>query len=130
MLQHKVDTWARALEALVAQQEHMLQQLQYNAQNTAVSIAKLSTVMSGSARLQGRHTSVVSPPQLAFGTFPVRARPVIHGQSAGGAAEGTSRRATYPAAGRGATFTAAPTHPHPGLRPTKPIRAAVPHSTR
>jgi hypothetical protein len=52
MLQHKVDTWARALEALVAQQEHMLQQLQYNAQNTAVSIAKLSTVMSGSARLQ------------------------------------------------------------------------------
>jgi hypothetical protein len=68
MLQQKVDTGARAFEALVGQQEHMSQQLQDNTQNTAASIAGLSTVMYGSARLQGRHTSVVSPPQLAFGT--------------------------------------------------------------
>jgi hypothetical protein len=52
MLQQKLDTRARAFEVLVGQQEQMSQQLQDNAQNTAASIAGLSTVMSGYVRLQ------------------------------------------------------------------------------
>ena len=52
MLQHKVDTQAHALEALVAQQEHISQQFQYNAQITAASIAGFSTFLSVSAHLQ------------------------------------------------------------------------------
>jgi hypothetical protein len=56
MLQHKVDTGARAVEALVGQQEHMSQQLQDSAKKTAASIAGLSTVMSGSTRLQAANS--------------------------------------------------------------------------
>jgi hypothetical protein len=57
MLQHKVDTGARAFEALAGQQEHFSQQLQDIAQRTAASIAGFSTVMSGSARLQAGNLS-------------------------------------------------------------------------
>ena len=52
MLQHNVDTGARAFDSLAGQQEHLSQQLQDNAQRTAASIAGLLSVMSGSARLQ------------------------------------------------------------------------------
>ncbi|KAF8502706.1 hypothetical protein F5888DRAFT_1113833 [Russula emetica] len=52
LLRQKVDTRARVFEVLAGQQEQLSQQLQDNAQNTVASIAALSTVMSGYARLQ------------------------------------------------------------------------------
>jgi len=52
LLQQKVNTRARALEALATQQEQVSQQIQDNAQRTVASIAGLSTIISGSVRLQ------------------------------------------------------------------------------
>ena len=73
-----------------------------------------------------QHTPVVSPPQKAFGmSLPPRDPDGLLVTPT----KGAFRRAVYRAAGRSVTFTAAPTHPHPGLLPTNPIRAAVPDST-
>jgi hypothetical protein len=52
MLQHRVDSGARAYEALVSQQQQMGQQLQDNSQQMAASLGALSSVMSGTACLQ------------------------------------------------------------------------------